>query len=194
MRARRLFVLSGVTAFLMLAMAGTKPAVLTGAQPERYTALAVNMGEPVRWSTLNVEMVVERWSTDGERDRLLGVLTEQGPEKLLDVLRKSPRVGYIRTPDRVGYDLHFARRTPGEDGGERVVLVTDRYIDIWEARNRPRTVDYPFTVIELRIKPNGEGEGKASIFTRIEADKAANTITLENFGTQPTLLQGVRKQ
>lgn len=167
---------------------------LVALQPERFVALAVNMGEPVRWSTLNVEIVVNRWSTDGERDRLLTVLNEQGPDKLLDALRRIPRVGYIRTPDRVGYDLHFARRTPGEDGGERIVLATDRYITFWEARNRPRTVDYPFTVVELRMGSNGEGEGKMSIFTKIELDKSSQTITLENFGTQPVLLKGVTKQ
>jgi hypothetical protein len=29
---------------------------------------------------------------------------------LLETLRHMPRVGDIRTPDSIGYDLHFARR------------------------------------------------------------------------------------
>ncbi len=74
-----------------------------------------------------------------------------------------------------------------------MTLATDRYISFWEAVNRPRTIDYPFTVIELRIGPNSEGEGKMTLFTMIIPDKTNNTIVLKDYGTQPMLLQGVRK-
>jgi len=180
-------------AMAVFVLFATSPAGQTKNEPVRYTALAVNMGSPVRWTSLTVEMAVERWSTDAERDRLVSVLLEKGPDKLLETLQDMPRVGYIRTPDSIGYDLHFARRVPGEDGGERVTLVTDRYIGFWEAANRPRTIDYPFTLVELRIAPNGEGEGKMSLFTKIEVDKKSNTVFLENYGTQPVLLQAVKR-
>ncbi len=177
----------------LLAVVAATPATQTEL-PARFTAMAVNMGAPVRWTTTTVEIVVNRWSTDAERDRLLTVLEEKGPNTLLDALREIPRVGYIRTPDSIGYDLHFARRAPGEDGGERIVLATDRYISFWEARNRPRTIDYPFTVIDLRIRPDGEGEGKMSLFAKIEMDKKNKTLVLEDYGTQPVLLKSVRRQ
>jgi hypothetical protein len=163
--------------------------------PARYTALAVNLGDtPVRWTTKTVEIVVNRWSPTATRDRLLSVLLEKGPDKLLDALRNSPRVGYIRTPDSIGYEIRFTQRLKGEDGGERVVLMTDRYIGFWEQVNRPRTVDYPFTVIDLRISPSGEGTGKMSLFAKIAVDKKDNTIIIEDYGTQPVLLQGLRKE
>lgn len=177
----------------LLVMFAAVPFTQTLGTPERFTALAVNMGEPVRWKTATVEMVVNRWSTDAERNRLLAVLQDKGPDKLLDELQKTPKVGYIRTPDSVGYDLHFARRTSDEDGGERIILATDRYIGFWEAANRPRTIDYPFTVIELHMRSNGEGEGKMSLFAKILADKKSNTIVLEDYGTQPVLLQAVKR-
>src|SRR5437667_3399524 len=166
----------------------------TKGEPEHFTAMAVNMGSHGPAGAGTVEMVVNRWSTDAERDRLLAVLMEKGPEKLLETLQKLPRVGYIRTPNSIGYDLHFARKTPLPDGGERVVMATDRYISFWEAANRPRSIDYPFTVIELRINTNGEGEGKMSLATKITADKESNTIVLENYATQPVLLQSVRRE
>lgn len=176
----------------LLAAAWT-PAQTTGT-PVRYTAFAVNLGSPGPSWTATVEMVVNRWSTDAERDRLLTILMEKGSDKLLDALRDMPRVGYIRTPDSIGYDLRFARRAPGEDGGERVVLGTDRYISFWEAANRPRTIDYPFTVIELRIGPGGEGEGKMSLATKIIAEKKTGLIVLENYASQPVLLKSVRRE
>jgi hypothetical protein len=164
------------------------------AAPVRFTALAVNMGHPGPTGAGTVEIVVNRLSSDAERDRLLSVLLEKGPEKLLDVLRDLPRVGYIRTPNSIGYNLRFARRAPSEDGGERYILATDRYISFWEARERPRSIDYPFTVIELRMNRNGEGEGKMSLATKITADKEQKLIVLENYATQPVLLQSVRRE
>ena len=179
---------------IALALAAAAVAGQTKGAPERFTAFAVNMGSPGRAGAGTVEMVVNRWTSDADRDRLLNVLLEQGPDKLLETLQKMPRVGYIRTPNSIGYDLHFARKTPMPDGGERVVLATDRYISFWEAVNRPRTIDYPFTVIEMHINANGEGEGKMSLATKITVDKESKTIVLEDYGTQPVLLQSVKRE
>jgi hypothetical protein len=161
---------------------------------ERFVANAINIATPGPTGAGVVEIGVERWSTDAERDRLLTVLLEKGSDALLEELRKLPRAGYIRTPTSLGYDLHYARKAPGEDGGERIVLATDRYITFWEAANRPRTIDYPFTLIELHIGPDGTGEGKMSLATKITVDKKKNEIVLENYASQPVLLTNVRRE
>jgi hypothetical protein len=122
------------------------------------------------------------------------VLLDKGPEKLLDALQDVKRVGYIRTPDSIGWDLRFARKTRLPEGGDRVVLVTDRPIGFWEARNQPRTIDYPFTFVELRLNKDGQGEGKLSLATKIIADKENNIVTLENYDTQPVMLTQVRRE
>jgi hypothetical protein len=175
---------------LLAAGAATTRAQTMG-EPERFTAVAVNMNVGASGT---VEIVVNRWSTDAERDKLMNVLMNQGADKLLDTLQDMPRVGYYRTPGRVGIDIRFARRLPGEDGGERVVLVTDRRIGFREAATRPRSIDYPFTVIELRLNKDGEGEGKMSVATRIIPDSENKIITLENYDTQPVMLNNVKRE
>jgi hypothetical protein len=186
--------LHGSAVAAALALTTMVSSAQTHGTPERFTAVAVNFDSPRGGATGTVEFVVNRWSTDAERDKLMTALLEKGPEKLLDVLQSNPRVGYIRTPNSVGYDLRYARRVPGEDGGERISLVTDRPIAFWEASSRPRSVDYPFTVIELRMGPDGKGEGKLSIATKITADSDNKTIFLENYAIQPVLLQNVRRE
>ena len=166
----------------------------TRGAPERYTALAVNMSNVGRGGAGTIEIAVDRWSTDAERDKLMTTLMEQGSEKLLDVLQGMKRVGYIRSPNSLGYDLHFARRTPLPEGGERVVLATDRPIGFWEAVHQPRSIDYKFTVIELRLNKDGEGEGKLSIATKITAEPETKTIVLEDYGNQPVLLTSVKRE
>jgi len=51
--------------------------------------------------------------------------------------------------------------------------------------NQPRSIDYPFTLIELRLNKDGEGEGKMSLATKIIADKENNIVMLENYAIQP---------
>ena len=163
----------------------------TNGQPERFIALAVNMN---RGGSTTVEIAVKRWSTDKERDTLLSTLTDKGPEKLLDVLQKAPKVGYIRTPSSIGWDLHYARRAPLPEGGERVVIATDRPIGFREASTQPRSIDYPFTVIEMHLNADGEGNGTMSVATKITADKDNQMIVLENFATTPVLLESVKRE
>ena len=45
-------------------------------------------------------------------------------------------VGFIWTGGSLGYALKYAHRTEDEDGGERIVLVTDRPLGQWD-RNGP---------------------------------------------------------
>lgn len=169
--------------------------VVKAAALERYVALAVNLGgTPGPTGAGTVEITIDNWSTDAQRDQLMKILIEKGPEKLLDTLQKMPRVGSIRTPNSIGYDLHYARKNPLDEGGDQIVIATDRYIGFWEAANRPRTVDYPFTLIEMRVGKDGVGEGKMSLFTKIMYDKKKNQIVLEDYRSQPVLLTQVKRE
>ena len=156
----------------------------------RCTAFAVSMGGPGAASgTSPLDIVVDRWSTDAEREQLLTAL-KQDQDALLDTLRELRPVGRIRTPTSVGWELRYANAHRGEDGGRRIVIGTDRPMDVAEAINRPRTVDYPFTFIELHLDDSGEGEGKMSIATRVAA--SGRFVQLENYASQPVQLNQVR--
>jgi hypothetical protein len=183
------------TVFMAILALAVGTLVVKAAALERYVALAVNLGgTPGPTGAGTVEITIDNWSTDAQRDQLMKALIEKGPEKLLDTLQKMPRVGSIRTPNSIGYDLHYARKMPMEEGGDQIILATDRYIGFWEAANRPRTVDYPFTLIEMRVGKDGVGEGKMSLFTKIMYDKKKNQIVLEDYGSQPVLLTQVKRE
>jgi hypothetical protein len=182
--------LSALTAAWTLA-AGLVLVAQTNGVPERFTAMAVNMNNG---GSGTIEISVDRWSTEADRTKLMTTLSEKGPDKLLDVLQDMPRVGYFRLNGGLGYDLHYAHKTKGEDGGERVVLATDRRIGFWEAANQPRSIDYPFTIVELHLNNDGQGEGKMSLATKVTIDKSHTAITLENYATQPVLLQSVKRE
>ncbi len=183
------------TAAVALAIIVALPAAQTMNAPVKLTAFAVNLDSLTAPTGAGiVELAINRWSTDAEREQLFTAAIEKGPEKLLDVLQNMKSTGYIRTPNSLAYDLRYAHRMPADEGRDRIVLATDRYISFWEAANRPRSIDYPFVFIELRIGKDGEGEGKMSIATKIIPDKKNNTLVLENYGTQPVMLKQVKRQ
>src|SRR5215470_10447491 len=186
--ARKFFVVLSFAAFATFAALGHAQ---TMGSPERYHANAVNLDVGAQGP---IDITVERWSTDADRDKLMSVLLNQGPEKLLDALQDMHHVGYFNAPGQLRWELRFARKVPQPDGGSRVVLATDRPISFRETARQSRTLDYPFTVIELRLNRDGEGEGMMSLATKIIPDKEANTITLENWGTQPVSLRAVHTE
>jgi hypothetical protein len=132
---------------------------------------------------------VTRWSSEAERGTLTRAILTKGPDSLLEDLRDMKSVGTIRTPDSLGYDLRYAHQEPGQDGGRDIVIATDRPISFWEVRNQPRTIDYPFTVIQMHVDKAGEGKGTMSFATKIIA--RGNTVELENFASSPVMLNDI---
>jgi hypothetical protein len=192
--ARPAVVFAALLASAVMAALGARTLAQEHHAGERFTATAINMGTPGPATVDRVDIVVTQWSPMAQRDRLIGILFEKGPDTLLDVLKDLPKVGYFKTPESLSYDLHYAQRTPLPDRGERIVLATDRFVRFWEVARGARTTDYPFTIIELRLNGDGRGEGKMSIATKVIADKKKNEVVLENWGTQPVLLKDVRRE
>ena len=189
MRAALIAAVSAATLALTTAVPSAQSNM---AKPEKFTAFAVDIGNTSpRANATAVDIQINRWSTDAERDQLLKVFRDKGQDALLAALQKLPVVGAIRTPGSLNYNIHFARQRPEAEGGRMVFLMTDRYIGAWEAMNRPRTIDYPFTLIQLQLDKTGSGVGKASIATQITQDPDG-TIVLENFSSQPVMLNNVK--
>jgi hypothetical protein len=177
-----------------LVSAGLALATPASAQEERFEAWAVNLSNIATGTTMQIDILIKRWSTDAERDRLVKTFEEKNQDALLSELQKiKPPVGYIRTPESVGWDLRFARQVPLPEGGRQIVIVTDRRMSFREASQRPRSYDYPFTLIELRLDKEGIGEGRASIATKITYDKKDKVLELENYASEPVRLQNVQQ-
>jgi hypothetical protein len=185
------FIYGAAAAALLVGVGTDRARAQTSGTPERFTALAANTDTGRK---AQIEIAVDRWSTEAERTKLVETLRTKGPDKLLDVLQGMPKVGFLRQTSSIGWDLRYAHKSPIPDGGERVVVATDRPLSSWEVFNQPRTLDYPFTVIELHINQNGEGQGKMTYATKVTEDKKTGSIVLENWGISPVLLQGVRRE
>jgi hypothetical protein len=186
-----------------LTAAPTPDAVAQATPVEEFTAFAINTNTrptgPNRQSTATLQITIERWSTDEERDTLMSIVQEEQNEQrlndaMLRALERFPRVGRIRESNTVGWDLRFARQTPLDEGGRQVFIATDRPIPFWEARSQPRSFDYRFTILDMRLDKENRGEGKMMADTRLSVDRKTNSLVLENYDLQPVRLNQIRRR
>ncbi len=177
--------LGAAVAVPMAVRAADKPEVL------RLRAFAVDLNNAARTRTLDI--VIERWSTPEEIRNFQAASIERGDDALLKALQKTkPRCGYVRTETSIPWDLYLASETPLPGGGRKVVVATDRPMSYWEAFNPSRLNEYKFSLAEIRLGPDGKGEGKAIPYANVSFDKDTKTFEVENYETLPVRLTQVR--
>jgi hypothetical protein len=168
----------------------------------RIEGWALNMSNMATGANQTIQITIDSWSNPAQRERLINAFMEKKQNGLLSALEKEPEHGRFNFPGymgpdpnnvmRLGTDIRYAMSHPGEDGGRRIVIITPRVIGFQEARNQPRTVDYPFTLFEMRFDKSGKGEGRMAYMTQITFDKKKNQVELENYSSEPVRLNNLK--
>jgi hypothetical protein len=162
---------------------------------------ALNMSNIATGANQSIRININRWSSASQRQQLIDAFLAKKQDGLVSALEKQPEVGRFNFPGymgpdpnnvmSLGTDIRYAMNFPGEDGGRRIVIITPRVIGFREAVNQPRTVDYPFTLFEMRFNGAGRGEGRMAYATSINFDRKKNTIELENYSSEPVRLNNL---
>ena len=203
--------MSALTAFwnrvvvpgLLLAVAAVAPA---GAQPDEMETFRGATTGAVSSEGVELRINVLRWTAEEDRGAVLSLITPapggtagEG-EGLEDALQDLQTVGFIWTGGSLGYALKYAHRTAAPDGGERIVLVTDRPLGRWD-RSGPWTgsdgsgpAAAAFTVVELRLDAEDRGEGKTSVDAPIEFNGPARTVGLADYASAAVHLANVYRE
>lgn len=173
----------------------TGSALAQKAKPiETFRAFAVNQAGAAMANSGVVQISIDRWSTDEERDALITTLKEKGSTALLDALTKLPQLGYIKMPNTLGWALYYARQSELPDGGRRVVLATNRKLGFGESARQTRSVNYDFTLLEMHFDKAGKGEGKLAAAAKVEWDRKAQQLDIENYGAMPITLANITSE
>jgi hypothetical protein len=165
-------------------------------QAETFTGTTVNLA-PGAGENLSIHVL--RWSSDDERGRLASAFMDKGDAGLQAVFEATPSHGIMWTNESLGYSLRFAHRAVLPDGGERIIVATDRRLgtwsagDVWKPAGQTAPTNYPFTVVELRLNRQGQGDGKMSLAAKVIFDQDARTLALQNYGAGPILIKDVRR-
>ena len=156
---------------------------------ETFTGFAVNVASGQAGV---IEMVINRWSTDGERAMLEKVLKAQGSEAAVNALQDLPQVGYIRGNNTMGDALFYARSTILPDGTRRVVIATNRPLTAAQMIAPDASNQYDATVIEMHFpKGGGNGTGKVVVGGKASIDPKTGQLQLKNWSGEPTRLERI---
>ena len=197
---------TALAVLLAVTSSGAVPAEQAAASapggPVRINGWALNMSNIATGANQMIQIDIDGWSNQEQRAHLIQTFMEKKQDGLVRELEKQPDLGRFNFPGymgpdpnnvmRLGTDIRYAMDHPGEDGGRRIVIITPRVIGFAEARNQPRTVDYPFTLFEMRFDKNGQGEGRMAYATQITFDKKKNTVELENYSSEPVRLNQLK--
>jgi hypothetical protein len=96
-----------------------------------------------------------------------------------------------------GYSIKYAKRAPTDEGGDRIVLVTDRRVGAYASSSTltpaaaapGSPAERDFTVIEIRLDGKGTGEAKLSRDANIVVDAAEKRLAIDGYVSAPTLLK-----
>jgi hypothetical protein len=151
-----------------------------------------------------IDIAIERWSTDEERESLRRTLTDKDPFTVLAALGKVwRRVGVVQMPgaqglgtrarDRRVRNLKFAQeiKTPT---GRRLILAADQHLGFGESGRKFESSQPEFTLLDIRLGPDGKGVGKLAPATKITYNKKTRTFDVENYGSQPVRLRDIRSE
>lgn len=170
------------------------------AKGEQFSALlflptGVGMRGVGAGATANVNIYVDSYTPDDETQVLAKILIEGGSDALLKELEKAKSIGKVQLVRKVGFfDLKLIRSRPTEQG-RRIIGVCDRPIQFLEAYVGGRSTDYTFGIVILDLKKNKKGreEGVGQLIYAAKVKVDGRTVEVENYGTEPARLQGVRK-
>ena len=168
------------------------------AQNERYsgTVISFGTGRSTRTVTRGFSLNINSRTSDTESERLIGILQDSGQTDLVESMRDLNLGTFVLT-GRLGDQLNVVR-SKTIDGKERIIAAFVRRTELPEIRYGYRSLDYPFTVIELFIDPaTGKGEGTYIGAARVRwnknADTKVETIEVEGFATFPSKIVNVRR-
>jgi hypothetical protein len=135
-------------------------------------------------------LTVNRYAPESEVAGILSSLQRGGQDGLLKALGNEKR-GSLQIGSQLAHDVQavWITRT---DEGRKICALSERWKGFGELRRGARSLDYPFTYIEIFIEEDGgKGEGSLIPAARVRA-KGGNNIEVENFGIYPARLTNIK--
>lgn len=166
-------------------------AVAQSAARETYTGTMVGIGGR-RSVTRAFTLAITGRTSDAEVRRDVALLAEAGQDELLKTIDDRD-LGRFSLGGQLGRRLNFVGETTLANGDRKLMILFERWIDIYERRYGVRSLDYPFGYVELIVDRNGRGEGTFIPAARVRFN-SRNEIEVENFGIYPARLYGVRRR
>jgi len=161
--------------------------------PAQYSAVAFGQSGSAAGKTFSLNIYVQDLTSDGDLDELVATLKNKGPDGLVSAMEDIKDKGRVAPIGSVGTGVRVVRIRPNRDGGQHIVLATNRPISFAELYNGTRSRDYKFGLVVLNVDKNGNGTGSFAPLCKIRFNKK-NELEIEHYGQKPFRLANVQLQ
>jgi hypothetical protein len=135
----------------------------------------------------SVNIIINSYSTDQEREMLIGVFQKGGSQALSQTMWDMPSKGRIAITGTLGFDIAYVRSFPTPTG-RKIRILTTRPVRMVEARNDTRSSDYDLSALELDLGASKNGnQGVLFPACQFKIGKQSNELEIEAFENPWTL-------
>jgi hypothetical protein len=187
----RHLVSSAILTFLMLSSGGAQEP--QAPVPAQYSANAFGQSGAVAGKSFGLNVYIDGVSPEGQVDGLIEILRQKGQDGLVSALEKSKDLGRVAPTGSVGTTMRVVLINPRPDGGQHIVLATNRPIAFGELYNGTRSRDYPIGIVVLNVDGNGKGTGTFAPLCKVKFNKKKELV-VEHYGQKPFRLANVTRQ
>jgi hypothetical protein len=174
------------------AQSGGPPKSMSGL-PAQYAATAIGQSGSVAGKSFGLTVYVEGLTSDGEVDELVAVLKHKGQDGLVSALEKIDDKGRVSPTGSTGTGMRVVRIRSTSEGGQHIVLATNRRISFPELYNSTRSTNYKIGIVVLDVDKDGKGTGTFSPLCKVKFNKK-NELEVEHYGQKPFRLANVYRQ
>lgn len=157
---------------------------------QRITGTVVGIGGRLGGRSREFTLIVDSYTAPNQVRELTDALARGGQDEMLSVLSKM-KAGRIQIGSGVGVPANVIIAEPWGDGGTRLTVFYERNVSFYERRYGTRSENYPIGYAEMFLDRGGKGQGTLIAAARVKL-KDGNTWEVEDFGTYPARLMGLR--
>ena len=143
--------------------------------------------------TFGLTVYLQELTSDGQVEELMATLKHKGQDGLVSALENIKDLGRVSPTASVGTGMRFVRIRPTKDGGQHIVLATNRPISFPELYNATRSAQYKIGIVVLDVDKDGKGTGSFAPLCKVKFNKK-NELEIEHYGQKPFRLANVYRQ
>ena len=161
--------------------------------PVQYAATAIGQSGSVAGKSFGLTVTVQELTSDGDIDELASTLRHQGQDGMVSAMEKVNDKGRVAPNGSVGTGMRVVRIRPNTDGGQHIVLATNRPISFPELYNATRSTNYKIGIVVLDVDKDGKGTGSFAPLCKVKFNKK-DELEIEHYGQKPFRLANVYRQ